>query len=61
MTAYTAAQRRPTTTADADAGRPRTRGSPQVKTIVDAALADAAEVGNQPVGSVTADITTAFT
>ena len=32
-----------------------------VKTIVDKALADAAVVGNQPVGSVTADITTAFT
>jgi len=33
----------------------------EVKRIVDAALAYAAEVGNQPVGSVTADITTAFT
>ncbi|MEJ3404851.1 ExeM/NucH family extracellular endonuclease [Rathayibacter sp. YIM 133350] len=32
----------------------------QVKTIVDAALANAATVGNQPVGSVTSDITTAF-
>ncbi|NMR18992.1 ExeM/NucH family extracellular endonuclease [Cellulomonas fimi] len=32
----------------------------EVKSIVDAALADAAEVGNQPVASVTADITTAF-
>jgi 5'-nucleotidase len=32
----------------------------QVKTIVDAALANAAAVGNQPVGSITADITTAF-
>ncbi len=31
-----------------------------VKTIVDAALGVAAEVGNQPVGEVTADITTAF-
>ena len=31
-----------------------------VKTIVDKALADAAVVGNQPVGAVTADITTAF-
>lgn len=31
-----------------------------VKAIVDKALADAAVVGNQPVGSVTADITTAF-
>ncbi|WP_028046903.1 ExeM/NucH family extracellular endonuclease [Cellulomonas sp. URHE0023] len=32
----------------------------QVKTIVDAALAYASTVGNDPVGSVTADITTAF-
>lgn len=32
-----------------------------VKTIVDKALADAKEIGNQPVGAVTADITTAFT
>jgi 5'-nucleotidase len=32
----------------------------EVKRIVDAALAKAAEVGNQPTGSVTADITTAF-
>jgi 5'-nucleotidase len=32
----------------------------QVKTIVDAALAQAAVVGNQPVGSLTADITRAF-
>lgn len=32
-----------------------------VKTIVDKALANAAEIGNQPVGAVTADITTAFT
>jgi 5'-nucleotidase len=31
-----------------------------VKTIVDAALAQAAVIGNQPVGSVTQDITTAF-
>jgi 5'-nucleotidase len=33
----------------------------EVKSIVDAALAYSAEVGNEPVGSVTADITTAFT
>jgi 5'-nucleotidase len=33
----------------------------QVKTIVDAALAQAAKVGNQVVGSQTGDITTAFT
>jgi 5'-nucleotidase len=32
----------------------------QVKTIVDKALADAAVIGNQKVGSVTADITTAY-
>ncbi|MEV7607228.1 ExeM/NucH family extracellular endonuclease [Paenarthrobacter sp. NPDC089322] len=32
-----------------------------VKTIVDKALADAAVIGNQQVGAVTADITTAFT
>lgn len=32
----------------------------QVKTIVDAALAAANEIGKQPVGSVTANITTAF-
>lgn len=32
-----------------------------VKAIVDKALADATEIGNQPVGAVTADITTAFT
>lgn len=32
----------------------------EVQRIVDAALAFAAEVGNQPIGSVTADITTAF-
>ncbi|MGF9664089.1 5'-nucleotidase C-terminal domain-containing protein [Arthrobacter crystallopoietes] len=33
----------------------------EVKEIVDAALAEAKDVGAQPVGSVTADITTAFT
>ena len=33
----------------------------QVKQITDAALAFAAEKGNQPVGTITADITTAFT
>lgn len=32
-----------------------------VKTIADKALANAKEIGNQPVGAVTADITTAFT
>jgi len=33
----------------------------EVSTIVDAALEQAAIIGNQPVGTVTADITTAFT
>ncbi|HAM45349.1 MAG TPA: multifunctional nuclease/2',3'-cyclic-nucleotide 2'-phosphodiesterase/5'-nucleotidase/3'-nucleotidase, partial [Propionibacteriaceae bacterium] len=49
-----------TTTAEADlvATYPRAAA---VKTITDAALAHAAEVGNQPVGTLTADITTAFT
>ena len=48
-----------TTVADADlvAKYPRVA---KVKTIVDAALAKAAEIGNQPVGSITADITRAF-
>ncbi|THJ65069.1 ExeM/NucH family extracellular endonuclease [Arthrobacter echini] len=32
----------------------------EVRTIVDAALAEASRIGEQPVGSVTADITTAF-
>ncbi|TIC85569.1 5'-nucleotidase C-terminal domain-containing protein [Nocardioides sp. GY 10127] len=32
----------------------------QVKSIVDDALADAAEVGNEPVGAITDDVTTAF-
>lgn len=32
----------------------------QVKSIIDAALAKAKEIGDQPVGKVTADITTAF-
>ena len=49
-----------TTTADADlvAAYPRVA---EVKSIVDRTLADAAVVGNQPVGSITADITTAYT
>ncbi|MBT2536232.1 ExeM/NucH family extracellular endonuclease [Arthrobacter sp. ISL-69] len=46
------------TAADLMARYPRVAA---VKTIVDKALADAAVVGNQPVGKVTADITTAFT
>lgn len=63
VTGYTAGNVKRTTSADqpaADlvANYPRVAA---VKTIVDKALADAAVVGNQPVGSVTADITTAFT
>ncbi|HSK33494.1 MAG TPA: 5'-nucleotidase C-terminal domain-containing protein, partial [Propionicimonas sp.] len=63
VSGYTAANVKRTTSADqpaADlvANYPRVAA---VKTIVDKALADAAVVGNQPVGSVTADITTAFT
>jgi len=48
-----------TTTDDADlvAAYPRVA---KVKTIVDAALTKAAEIGDQKVGSVSADITTAF-
>nr|WP_230684734.1 5'-nucleotidase C-terminal domain-containing protein [Cellulomonas sp. JZ18] len=59
VTASTAENVARTTTADAElvAAYPRVA---EVKTIVDAALAYAAEVGNQPVGSVTADITTAY-
>nr|WP_307858304.1 ExeM/NucH family extracellular endonuclease [Cellulomonas fulva] len=49
-----------TTTADADLVAQFERVA-EVKSIVDEALAYAAEVGGQPVGSVTADITTAFT
>jgi 5'-nucleotidase len=45
------------TAADVAAKYPRVAA---VKAIVDKALADAAVVGNQPVGKVTADITTAF-
>ena len=59
VTAYTSALVPRTTVADSTlvAQYPRVAA---VKTIVDAALAYAAVVGNQPVGSVTADITTAF-
>ena len=46
------------TAADLVAKYPRVAA---VKAIVDKALADAAVIGNQPVGKVTADITTAFT
>ncbi|WP_052207081.1 ExeM/NucH family extracellular endonuclease [Sinomonas humi] len=47
------------TTADAElvAKYPRVA---EVKAIADRALAKAAEIGNQPIGKVTADITTAF-
>jgi 5'-nucleotidase len=44
--------------AEADLTYPRVT---EVKTIVDAALAHADEVGRQPVGEVSADITTAYT
>lgn len=46
------------TAADLVAKYPRVAA---VRTIVDKALADAAVIGNQPVGKVSADITTAFT
>ncbi|NJC21182.1 5'-nucleotidase [Arthrobacter pigmenti] len=56
---YTAQNVARTTTDDATlvAQFPRVA---EVKTIVDAALAEAEVIGSQPVGSVTADITTAF-
>ncbi|WP_291042940.1 ExeM/NucH family extracellular endonuclease [Herbiconiux sp.] len=59
LESYTARNVARTTTADADlvAAYPAVA---EVKTITDAALAVAAEIGNQPKGSVTADITTAF-
>ncbi|MFS0705076.1 ExeM/NucH family extracellular endonuclease [Cellulomonas sp. 179-A 9B4 NHS] len=59
VTASTAENVARTTTADAElvAAFPRVA---EVQGFVTAALAYAAEVGNQPVGSVTADITTAY-
>ncbi|WP_129338771.1 ExeM/NucH family extracellular endonuclease [Cellulomonas endophytica] len=59
VTATTATNVARTATPDADlvAAHPRVA---EVKAIVDAALAYAAQVGSQPVGSVRADITTAF-
>ncbi|OFI38636.1 multifunctional nuclease/2',3'-cyclic-nucleotide 2'-phosphodiesterase/5'-nucleotidase/3'-nucleotidase [Arthrobacter sp. SW1] len=57
VTAFTASNVKRITT-DLSATYPRVA---QVKTIVEKALAEAAVVGNQPVGTVTADITTAFT
>ncbi|WP_049822023.1 ExeM/NucH family extracellular endonuclease, partial [Arthrobacter sp. H41] len=58
--AYTAQNVARTTDTDASlvAAFPRVA---EVKSIVDSALAEAAVIGNRPVGSVTADITTAFT
>jgi 5'-nucleotidase len=60
VTAYKAGNVKRTTDPAADliAAYPRVA---TVNTIVQKALADAAVIGNQPVGSVTADITTAFT
>ncbi len=62
VTGYKAGNVKRTTTAeqpvaDLVARYPRVAA---VKAIVDKALADAAVIGNQPVGKVTADITTAF-
>ncbi|QTE29989.1 ExeM/NucH family extracellular endonuclease [Pengzhenrongella sicca] len=59
VTAHTEQNVARTTVADADlvAAYPRVAA---VKSTVDAALAAAAVIGNQPVGAVTADITTAF-
>lgn len=60
VTGYKAGNVQRTTDAAADliAAYPRVAA---VDEIVSKALADAAEIGNQPVGKVTADITTAFT
>ncbi|HWJ83969.1 MAG TPA: 5'-nucleotidase C-terminal domain-containing protein, partial [Cellulomonas sp.] len=59
VTAHTQVNVARVTTADADlvAAYPRVA---EVKSITDAAIAHANEVGSVPVGSVTADITTAF-
>ena len=59
VTSYTSANVPRTTTDDATlvATYPRVAA---VKTIVDATIAQAAVIGNQPVGAVTADITTAY-
>ncbi len=62
VTGYTAGNVKRTTTAEQPVGDlvdryPRVAA---VKAIVDKALADAAVIGNQPVGKVSADITTAF-
>lgn len=55
VTAY--AQRNVARSTTEDLSFPRVA---KVKQITDAALANAAQVGNQPVGSITADITTAY-
>jgi 5'-nucleotidase len=60
VTAYTVRNVARTTVAD-DALVAQYPRVAQVKTIVDAALANAATVGNQPVGSITGDITRAYT
>lgn len=60
VTAYTAENVARTKAADADLVDTYPRVA-EVKSIVDAALAKAAEIGQQPVGSITADITTAYT
>jgi 5'-nucleotidase len=59
VTAHTAKNIARVTTSDAAlvAAYPRVA---EVKTIVDAALAAAKEIGEQPIGSITADITRAF-
>ncbi|MGD9960075.1 ExeM/NucH family extracellular endonuclease, partial [Nocardioides sp.] len=59
VSAYTARNVARTAVADADlvAAYPRVA---QVKSIVDAALANAATVGNVPVGSITADVSRAY-
>lgn len=59
VTAYTAKNVARTTVADATLVQSYPRVA-QVKTIVDAALAQAAAIGNQPVGSITGDITRAY-
>ncbi len=59
VSAYSARNVARTTVPDADLVNAYPRVA-RVRTIVDAALARASEVGNQPVGSVTADITRAY-
>ncbi|GAB3399493.1 hypothetical protein GCM10027515_05940 [Schumannella luteola] len=59
VTTYSVGNVARVTTADADLVNAYPRVA-QVKTIVDAALAKAAEIGNQPVGAATAPITTAY-